>query len=178
MHRKWFALIAAGVTALAVLLAPGNAGASPGTEPVAPASSQDKAQTPRLGEYPSSADLEQRSAKGFEITPNLAPSGCYGQTDRPHLSTHVPGAVNVLARTVCYGYLDYVTTDLYRSRWYGWQWRASGNMTAYNNAEANAAESPADCDGTHDYLAQSYHENLNNGSYAYTQNTSSGPLTC
>jgi hypothetical protein len=177
MHRKWLPLIAVGVTAFAVLVVPGSAGANPGPQPVAPASDQHRAQTPRPGEYPSSAPLNGRSTGGSAITPNLAPSGCYGQTDRPHLSTHVPGSVNVVARTVCYGYLDYVTTDLYRSRWYGWEWRASGNMTAYNNAQANAAESAADCDGTHDYLAQSYHENLDNGSYAYTQN-SAAALTC
>lgn len=181
MYRKRFALIAIGATALAALAVPASASGSPGADPAAPAAStsdQDRAQAPRPGEYPSQAPLQQRSTGGSGISPNLAPSGCYGQTDRPHLSTHEPGSVNVVARTVCYGYLDYVTTDLYRSRWYGWELRGSGNMTAYNNAQANAAESAAACDGTHDYLAQSYHENLDNGSYAYTQNTSSGPLTC
>lgn len=29
------------------------------------------------------------------------PGECYGRTDTPHLSMHVPGTVNVLARTYC-----------------------------------------------------------------------------
>lgn len=29
------------------------------------------------------------------------PGACYGRSDTPHLSMHVPGTVNVLARTYC-----------------------------------------------------------------------------
>src|SRR4051794_21715336 len=47
----------------------------------------------------------------------LAAAGCYGQTDQPHPSTHVPGTVNVQARTVCPGFAVYVSTALYRDRW-------------------------------------------------------------
>ncbi len=132
---------------------------------------------PQPGQYPATAGLQSSTGKGT-AAPALSPGGCYGQTDRPHLSTHVPGSVNVVARTVCAGFYDYVSTGLYRSRWYGWELRGTGNATAYNQATDNADESAADCDGTHDYLAQSYHENLDDGSYANTANTSNGSLTC
>ena len=97
------------------------------------------------------------------------PSGCYGQTDRPHNSTHEPGSINVVARTVCPGLGVHVDTALYRSRWYGWQQRGSGASDGFGSATTNAAESAADCDGTHDYLGSSYHE-ASNGAWARTAN--------
>lgn len=39
---------------------------------------------------------------------------CYGQTDYPHLSSHVPGTVNVTARTGCTSGTAYVKTTLTR----------------------------------------------------------------
>lgn len=39
---------------------------------------------------------------GFEPTERIAfPGECYGRTDSPHISMHVPGTVNALARTYC-----------------------------------------------------------------------------
>lgn len=39
---------------------------------------------------------------GFDPSERIAfPGECYGRTDTPHLSMHVPGTVNVLARTYC-----------------------------------------------------------------------------
>jgi hypothetical protein len=104
------------------------------------------------------------------------PSGCYGQTDRPHNSTHEPGSINVVARTVCPGLGVHVSTALYRSRWYGWEQRGSGSNNGFGSISTNAAESAADCDGTHDYLASSYHE-ASNGAWANTSNRAD-KLTC
>jgi hypothetical protein len=112
---------------------------------------------------------------GGSVSPALAP-GCYGQTDQPHSSSHVNGSINVVARTVCSGLGVHVDVTLYRSRWYGWEQRGSGSKNGTNSVSTNAAESAADCDGTHDYLANSYHEASDN-SYAYTSNSANG-LTC
>ena len=114
-------------------------------------------------------------AAGGSVSPALAP-GCYGQTDQPHSSSHVNGSINVVARTVCAGLGVHVDVTLYRSRWYGWQQRGFGSKNGTNSVSTNAAESAADCSGTHDYLANSYHE-ASDGSYAYTSN-SANSLTC
>lgn len=39
---------------------------------------------------------------------------CYGKSDYPHLSSHVPGTVNVVSRTVCPGRFVTVRVVLYR----------------------------------------------------------------
>ena len=95
-------------------------------------------------------------------------SGCYGQTDQPHPSSHVNGTVNVVARTVCPA-ADYVSVNQYRSRWYGWQGWGSGSNAAYGRATANAAGGCSSGD-TYTYLAESYHEASGVG-YAYTSNS-------
>jgi hypothetical protein len=108
-------------------------------------------------------------------TDALAP-GCYGQTDRPHLSSHVPGSINVVGRTVCSGYVVYIEIRLYRSRWFGWEQRGFGSGSAPNIIERNASESAAACSGTHDYLGSSYHE-ASDGRWATTSNRANG-LSC
>jgi hypothetical protein len=50
------------------------------------------AQASAIAEPPVPTDLDERIA---------FPGECYGRTDTPHLSMHVPGTVNVLARTYC-----------------------------------------------------------------------------
>ena len=50
------------------------------------------AQASAIAEPPIPTDLNQRIA---------FPGECYGRSDTPHLSMHVPGTVNVLARTYC-----------------------------------------------------------------------------
>jgi hypothetical protein len=82
----------------------------------------------------------------------------------------------VEARTVCSGLGVYVSAGLYRSRWYGWQLRGSGSKSGTSSVSTNAAESAADCDGTHDYLGSSYHE-ASDGSWAQTSNRTNG-LSC
>lgn len=135
----------------------------------AQAASRDPAPGPRP-DAPATAELP-----GGVGTDALAP-GCYGQTDRPHLSTHVPGSVNVVGRTVCSGQYDYIEIRLYRSRWFGWEQRGYGSGSAWNIVERNASESAAACSGTHDYLGSSYHE-ASDGRYAYTSNRANG-LNC
>lgn len=76
------------------------------------------------------------------VTPSLVlgtgGGNCYGQTDAPHASGHVPGTVNVVGRTVC-PTTDYVLIDLYRQHWYGWEYMSSGQKTNYGTAQSNAA---------------------------------------
>jgi hypothetical protein len=49
---------------------------------------------------PSPASAEPPA--GFDPSERIAfPGECYGRTDSPHLSMHVQGTVNVLARTYC-----------------------------------------------------------------------------
>lgn len=50
------------------------------------------AQGSAIAEPPVPTDFNERIA---------FPGECYGRTDTPHLSMHVPGTVNVLARTYC-----------------------------------------------------------------------------
>ena len=100
-------------------------------------------------------------------------SGCYGQTDLPHRSSHYVGTANVEARTVC-PTTDYVSVTLYRSRWYGWQSWGYGSKTAYGWAETNAA-GPCKTGDTYTYLGNSYHSGTGAG-YAYTSN--SARFTC
>ena len=54
--------------------------------------------------------------KTFDVT-NLR-KGCEGRTDNPHISTHVPGTVNVSASTKCIGSQVTVETSLSRSGWF------------------------------------------------------------
>lgn len=173
--RRALIVVASAIVLLSPLAAPGTSSADPGGGASAPAASNRKMPAPQPGNFPSIASLKSGSSQGGGATPALT-YNCYGQTDQPHLSTHVPGTVNVTARTVCSGHVVYVTTNLYRSRWYGWELRGSDNTTGVGTATDNAAEN--NCGGTHDYLATSYHENLDDGSYANTSNTSNGSLTC
>ena len=108
------------------------------------------------------------------IQPDAFQSSCYGQTDRPHLSSHVPGTVNVIARTVCPGESVYVETALYRDRWYGLQFLDSGSKSAFGSVSTNAAWNCSGT-GTYAYRAYSYHKAAISG-HAYTSN--SARFTC
>lgn len=114
-------------------------------------------------EGPDKADLEGGTG-GRAFQP-----GCYGQTDKPHYSTHQPGTVNVVARTVCSGFSVYVSTVLYRHRWYGWQYLNSGSKSGTSSVEHNVAWNCAGT-GTYTYLGSSYHS-AGTGGYAYTNNS-------
>lgn len=135
-----------------------------------PAVAQEPDSTDPGAETQDIAPLQQPTGFGTQA---LQP-GCYGQTDQPHRSGHVPGTVNVVARTVCWAYTVFVSTSLYRHRWYGWQFLAHGERTSYNYVDTNAAWYCAGS-GTYTYRADSYHE-ATGGGWASTAN--SARLTC
>jgi len=123
-------------------------------------SARGQSQSPRLDpaklkDAPATADL-QRSGPKQGISPKALAYPCYGQTDRPHLSTHVAGTANVVARTVCYGTGVYVYTELYRDRWYGQQFLDSGSRSGTDSVSTNASWYCRGA-GTYTYRAYSYH---------------------
>lgn len=110
---------------------------------------------------------------------STSPAGCYGQTDRPHNSSHVPGTVNVVARSKCNSPVPtlYVKTQLFFKDWFLWYaWGPVGEDydLGVDFVEANSAGSckPGEFKG------DSYHYSYENGvKYeAYTSN--SALLTC
>lgn len=87
---------------LAILAATGLVGISSQALPINP-------QIPRLNA------LVNRSFTSNQV--NL-PDDCSGRSDYPHLSTHAPGRVNVVAETVCPGQMVEVKTTLTRPGWF------------------------------------------------------------
>lgn len=61
---------------------------------------------------PKPMTLSQAAAKAAKKQ-SIGPYGCYGQIEDPHYSTHVPGTINVISRTVCRGHQVSVQTSLY-----------------------------------------------------------------
>lgn len=109
--------------------------------------------TSRRADAPATAVLQKPSSGAGVLT------HCYGQTDQPHLSTHQPGTVNVVARTVCRGSTEwvYVYTELYRDRWWGEQFLDSGENSGYGSTSTNASWYCRGS-GTYTYRAYSYHD--------------------
>jgi len=87
---------------LAILAATGLVGISSQALPINP-------QIPKLNA------LVNRSFTSNQV--NL-PDDCSGRSDYPHLSTHAPGRVNVVAETVCPGQMVEVKTTLTRPGWF------------------------------------------------------------
>jgi hypothetical protein len=144
---------AAGVLALA----------GAGTASAAVGDAADPLANPSLMSAPALAQLAGTGGRA------PAAVGCYGQTDQPHPSTHVPGTVNVVARTVCPGFAVYVSTALYRDRWYGQQFLDSGSASGTGTATTNASWRCQGA-GTYTYRAYSYHAATNHNP-AYTYNS-------
>ncbi|MEW1952132.1 hypothetical protein [Terrabacter sp. NPDC080008] len=98
------------------------------------------------------------------------PSGCWGYTDNVHASYSF---ASVHGRTECPFYTNMVVnTNLYRSRWWGWEYLANGGDSGYKMyTNANAKWYCAGV-GTYTWLGESYHRVVINGnSYiAYTDN--------
>lgn len=135
-----------------------------------PASAQTTEVTPR-GSAPVSAPTTASltlNRPGGEVSTALA-AECYGQTDYPHFSTHVAGRANVQSRTVCTGRGVYVSTSLYRDRWYGQQFLSSNSGSGFGSVETNTNWGCAGT-GTYTYRAYSYHE-ASDGSSANTANS-------
>lgn len=82
---------------------------------------------PEVGVPVALPPVEPAAAQIFPVdgvpSVTLAPSartGCFGQTDNPHNSTHYPGYALVSSRTVCTGREAEVTVDLYRELFGAW----------------------------------------------------------
>lgn len=66
-------------------------------------------------------------------------SECWGRSDYPHISTHVPRTVNVIAETVCPGGIVSVRTTLSRHGWLFFREAASGSKTGIGSVRINVA---------------------------------------
>jgi hypothetical protein len=100
-----------------------------------------------------------------------SPAGCVGRTHDPHRSSHVPGTINVVADTRCNYAVPSVgvSTNLYRSRWYGWELRGSSGFQSRANSSSIStnAGSPRCVGDVHDWLGSSYHESIEGGRKYY-----------
>jgi hypothetical protein len=170
----------AAVALLATAVAVATAAAATRTPP-SPAPSAATPLTvgqPDAAEHAGPAAQPSQAAQAGQATPagevGAAFYGCYGQTDYPHLSSHNPGYVNVEARTWCAVWMPwlYVKTDLYRSRWWGWEWLAWGSRGGSGYRVDDHAARWCGGTGTFTYLGSSYHEAQINGQYGivYTWN--------
>jgi hypothetical protein len=110
----------------------------------------------------SNVPLSSENNQDATLIPN--PYGCYGQTDDPHKSTHVPGNVNVVARTECdwanVPEIHVSTTLQYWKCFIICWWStigSTGSTTDYFDDDVTA-NSAANCiSGTHNYRGISYH---------------------
>jgi len=64
---------------------------------------------------------------------------CWGRSDYPHISTHVPRTVNVIAETVCPGGRVSVRTTLSRHGWLFFRQTASDSKTGNGSVRVNVA---------------------------------------
>lgn len=92
-----------------------------------------------------------------------SPSGCYGQTDYPHIS--YPYA-SVHGRTKCAVAVSQVTATatLLRSRWWGWETVKVGSTASRLNSSSSGDSTPHwKCSGTYTYKGDSTHTSLEGG---------------
>jgi hypothetical protein len=64
---------------------------------------------------------------------------CWGRTDYPHISTHVPRTVNVIAETACPGGSVSIRTTLWRAKWMFFRESISITKTDLNSVRVNVA---------------------------------------
>ena len=64
---------------------------------------------------------------------------CWGRSDYPHISTHVPRTVNVIAETVSPGGKVSVRTTLSRHGWLFFRETASGSKSGIGSVRVNVA---------------------------------------
>lgn len=111
----------------------------------------------------------------------LGAYGCYGQTDRPHRSTHVPGTVNVISQTYCSIAMSslYVAVDLYKVEWWGWD---KDFISSNVNAGAGTSRVRTNTSGTcnsGDYEGQGYHQvQFPNGTWGSAATLNSANVSC
>ena len=123
------------------------------------ASKTDFHPQPRL-DAPSTTELQQRldyPVGVMQVVPN--PYGCYGQSDKPHLSRHVPGKVNAIVRTECSVAVPwiYAEANLYHLNVFGFGiWQDSGSYGA-NDARQAYTNAAAECK-TGTWVVTGYHQ--------------------
>jgi hypothetical protein len=91
---------------------------------------------------------------------------CFGRSDYPHISTHVPGTVNVMAETSCPGKKVSVRTTLSRRGWLFFRETVSRAKSDQNSVKVSVAlkckwkpgQSPIE------YIVESIHQEGSGGS--------------
>ncbi len=78
-----------------------------------------------------------KASTRYERTPASGP--CFGRSDYPHESVHVPYTVNVTAETVCPGKEVSIRTTLYRHRWLIFRDSVSASNSGKNSVRINVA---------------------------------------
>jgi hypothetical protein len=124
----------------------------------APLTSHGVGPNPGLG---STATLQGASAGSITATPDVPISGggvsCVGETDRPY---YAASDIWGDAYTYCGDPVAeiYVQSEMYRSRWYGWQGLNIASDQEYHTTEAYDIVDAGVCGGQHNFLVDSYHE--------------------
>lgn len=93
------------------------------------------------------------------------PYGCYGRSDQPHASSHVPGTVDALGWTICNYTLpyEYVSSTLYRQDcfffvcWWTQVDHKSSSFVSWGKVSVTVAHTCANSDA-HLYEIVSHHE--------------------
>jgi hypothetical protein len=162
MRRKTLGVATAALGLVVATLVPATAqaasgsGSSPSAPPATTAPSGSKVLS-QSGAPRGTTNLTAPAAKGLVPDVGIGPN-CSGTTDPPFQGG---GWVFAEATTNCS--IDvaeiYVQSDLYRSRWYGWQHLDYSQDTEYHTTLALVYTS-WDClqTGTYTYEADSYHE--------------------
>ncbi|MDQ6885525.1 MAG: hypothetical protein M3077_15020 [Candidatus Dormibacteraeota bacterium] len=112
------------------------------------------------------------------VVPN--PYGCYGKSDRPHISGHYPDRVTAQGKTACTVWQPYefVESYLYRKDCFFfvcWWTQVGHDWSSKQSWGAVYAHPNYTCNGTssHTYRIESYHEVHGSNGRIYTGNTAS-----
>jgi hypothetical protein len=136
--RPWASIVSISTIMLSILLLSSPALAQ--GEPPPPVETSEQDATPLTMQGEPGPD----GAVGTNQPLRSNPYGCIGQTDRPHASHHVPGNVNVVARTRCAVAVPeiYVQTTLQRRNCFTvfcW-WETVGNPGVDRKMNAHLAQ--------------------------------------
>jgi hypothetical protein len=109
---------------------------------------------------------KQPAASGLTTTAVTSnPYGCYGRSDQPHASVHVPGTVDALGWTICSYTLpyEYVSSTFYRQDcllficWWTQVDHKSSSTVSWGQVSVTVAHTCANSDA-HLYEIVSHHE--------------------
>ncbi|GEL25746.1 hypothetical protein PSU4_47000 [Pseudonocardia sulfidoxydans NBRC 16205] len=149
---------------------------------LAPNGKVDNPDTHKTGPAKSTlTGADSSSPKGGVTTQQVAPNpyGCYGQTDFPHQSS---GDASTHSRTVCSINLVElrVTNDMYRGRWYGPEYLASGSNFRNYATSSNDAVARWRCAGVgiYTYETDSNHSAFDGGQWYYGGTTNNARFNC